>query len=80
MAAHSSVLAWESPWTEKPDGLQSMGSQSWTQLGKQLQELTLQDEGTTPGSPFLKTGVQFMQEFKLTQCFPKCKTYTSGNK
>ena len=27
MAAHSSVLAWRSPWTEKPDGLQSMGSQ-----------------------------------------------------
>ena len=27
MATHSSVLAWEIPWTEKPDGLQSMGSQ-----------------------------------------------------
>ena len=27
MAAHSSVLAWESPWTEEPGGLQSMGSQ-----------------------------------------------------
>ena len=28
MATHSSVLAWEIPWTEKPSGLQSMGSQS----------------------------------------------------
>ena len=27
MAAHSSILAWEIPWTEDPDGLQSMGSQ-----------------------------------------------------
>ena len=24
---HSSILAWEIPWTEEPDGLQSMGSQ-----------------------------------------------------
>ena len=29
-ATHSSILAWEIPWTEKPGGLQSMGSQkSW---------------------------------------------------
>ena len=27
MAAHSSILAWRLPWTEEPDGLQSMGSQ-----------------------------------------------------
>ena len=27
MAAHSSILAWRIPWTEKPGGLQSMGSQ-----------------------------------------------------
>ena len=27
MATHSSVLAWEIPWTEEPDNLQSMGSQ-----------------------------------------------------
>ena len=26
-ATHSSILAWESPWTEQPGGLQSMGSQ-----------------------------------------------------
>ena len=25
MATHSSILAWEIPWTEKPGGLQSMG-------------------------------------------------------
>ena len=26
MATHSSLLAWRIPWTEKPSGLQSMGS------------------------------------------------------
>ena len=26
-ATHSSILAWEIPWTEEPGGLQSMGSQ-----------------------------------------------------
>ena len=26
MATHSSVLAWEIPWTEEPGGLPSMGS------------------------------------------------------
>ena len=26
MATHSSILAWEIPWTEEPGGLQSMGS------------------------------------------------------
>ena len=25
MATHSSILAWEIPWSEEPDGLQSMG-------------------------------------------------------
>ena len=27
MATYSSTLAWKIPWTEKPGGLQSMGSQ-----------------------------------------------------
>ena len=29
MATHSSALAWRTPWTEEPSGLQSMGFQSW---------------------------------------------------
>ena len=32
MATHSSILAWEISWTEEPGELQSMGSQSQTQL------------------------------------------------
>ena len=34
MANHSSILAWEIPWTEEPGGLQSLGvaKKSQTQL------------------------------------------------
>ena len=30
MATHSSILAWEIPWTEEPGGLQSTG---WQRVG-----------------------------------------------
>ena len=37
MAPHSSILAWEIPWTEKPRRLQSVGSQiCWTQLNSKV--------------------------------------------
>ena len=32
MVTHSSILAGRILWAEDPGGLQSMGSQSWTQL------------------------------------------------
>ena len=36
MASHSSILAWKTPWTEEPGGLQSTGSQrvrrDWSDL------------------------------------------------
>ena len=32
MATHSSILAWEIPWTKEPGGLQSIGHKSRTQL------------------------------------------------
>ena len=32
MATQSSTLAWKIPQMEEPGGLQSMGSQNWTQL------------------------------------------------
>ena len=38
LATHSSILAWEIPWTEEPGGLQSKGSQRvghiWSNLGQ----------------------------------------------
>ena len=36
MATHSSVLAWEIPWTEEPGGLQSLGSQKESEMAEQL--------------------------------------------
>ena len=32
MATHSSILAWEIPWTEEAGRLQPIGSQNWTRL------------------------------------------------
>ena len=38
-ATHSSILAWEIPWTEEPGGLQSMESQkNRTRLSTHTQE------------------------------------------
>ena len=38
-APHSSILAWEIPWTEEPGGLQFGGWWGWAVVGKQSQEL-----------------------------------------
>ena len=36
MATNASILAWDTPWKQKPRGLQSMGSQkSWTRFSTQ---------------------------------------------
>ena len=47
MATHSSTLAWETPWTEEPGGLQSMG---WQRVGHDLgtkqQQLALSTTST----------------------------------
>ena len=32
MATHSSILAWEIPWTEEPASYMPWGGKSWTQL------------------------------------------------
>ena len=36
MATHASILTWKIPQTEDPGGLQSMGSQSPTQLSNKI--------------------------------------------
>ena len=58
MAPHSSVLAWDIPWTEEPGGLQSVGSKrvghgcsdlAHTEAGSSFQAfLRLQRSGATP--------------------------------
>ena len=46
MAAHSSILAWEIPWTVEPGGLKSMGSEkeSHTKKDTQLSDYTTTNE------------------------------------
>ena len=39
MATHSSILAWRIPWALEPGGIQSMGSQSQTQLSTHVHTL-----------------------------------------
>ena len=41
MAVHSSILIWKIPWTEEPDGLQSMGPHKESDMTEQLSILTL---------------------------------------
>ena len=55
MATHSSVLAWEIPWTEEPGGPQSTESQSQTQLSDQ----TTRSYICTPHAHMCYSHVQF---------------------
>ena len=41
IATHSSILAWEIPWTEEPGTLQSMGWQSQKQMRTHCQLYSL---------------------------------------
>ena len=53
MAAHSSTLAWNIPWTEEPGRLQSIGSLSWTRLSYfpfTFHFHALENETATPSS------------------------------
>ena len=49
MATHSSVLGWEIPWIEQPIGLQSMGSQSQTQLSTHACKDVMGEDGHFEG-------------------------------
>ena len=62
MAAHSSILAWRIPWTEKPDGLQSMRSK---RIGH--------DRVTISLSLFSKRIKHFNQYCFSLRIFPVCR-------
>ena len=60
MATHSSIIAWKIPWTEKPRGIQSMGSQkSWTGL-KQLGTRTQMSNYYSLGKKILYSYKKFL--------------------
>ena len=52
MATHSSILAWEIPWTEEPGGLQSMGPQRVGQTEGLTFSLSLSSKGETSQEGF----------------------------
>ena len=62
MGAHSSVLAWRTPWTEEPGGLQSRGSH-------RVRHYEHTCSGLTALSPvsFTLTILQFSQRFPLSR-------------
>ena len=49
MAAHCSNLSWELPWTEKPGGLQAMGSQRGSDTTERLHGYNSRCEGRRDG-------------------------------
>ena len=51
MARHSSILAWEIPWTEEPGGLQSMRSQELDTTERLHSHFSLSCIGEGNGSP-----------------------------
>ena len=68
MATHSSILAWEVPWTEEPGGLQSMGSQkSQTRLSSETTKLTNDNNNVK------KSWKREVTEDILWHCFYKMK-------
>ena len=57
MATHSSILAWEIPWTEKPGGPQSMGSQRGQHdLVAKQQQQEKRIWGKTKQNPMITSG------------------------
>ena len=59
-ANHSSILAWEIPWTEEPDGLQSIGSQRvWHDLVTKQQELFFGIISVLVSASFLRSYISF---------------------
>ena len=59
MATHSSILAWRSPWTEEPGGLQSLGSQRVGQDGA-----TKRSTACTHIDTSIQTGCTFCNPIK----------------
>ena len=60
MATHSSILAWEIPWTEEPGGLQFMGSQRvrhdlMSKQQQQTQATLLKDSVYLVGKEYMET-------------------------
>ena len=76
VAIHSSILAWETPWTEEPGGLQSMGSQkshTWLKLTRLLCPWNFPGKNTGVGCHFLSRGSSWPRDQTQVSCIAgKC--------
>ena len=72
IAIPSSIVAWKIPWMEEPGRLQSMGSQSWTQLS----DFTFFFKGNLQKPELLVMGTPYILS---TQFFYKPKTALENN-
>ena len=73
MATHSSILAWKIPWTEEPGKLQSMGSQSQTQISMHAYPHTFIHQTVQQNVNHIYLWVVELQAIKICflLCFPK---------
>ena len=69
MTPHSSILAWEIPWTEEPGGLQSMGSQ---RVGHDsMTKHALYSPGNDIQYPVINhNGKEYEKEYIFTYVYP----------
>ena len=74
MATHSSILAWEIPWTEEPIGLQSMGLQELdtteqlsTSLRKKEEDEEKEEEDNDEKRTFWKLNVRWMSDNQFSR-------------
>ena len=76
MATHSSILAWEIPWTEEPGGLHSIGSQ---RVGHNLATKQQQQQQSFRGCRLVSSHVinSSSQDFLVIQWLRLC-TSTAG--
>ena len=85
MATHSSILAWEIPWTEEPGGIQSTGLQRVrhdlaTKTTMTLLTIAITLYITSPGLIYLITGSLYLLTFFTHFCHPPtAHTPVSGN-
>ena len=77
MTTHSSILAWRIPWTGKPGGLQSMGSQRVRHNWAMFAFYTLEPKCQCPNVRLAKSFLTLIQVHMLATCLQSSCSDTS---
>ena len=82
MTSHSNILAWRIPWTEEPDGLQSIGSRrvrcDWSNVAR-MQHNFITYRISFPRFLFKKPSIIFYVHISLFLIFPIHKIISFNN-